>query len=595
MCGIVGLNFPPHQDFHKALQTLHHRGPDFSGIYTYENHTFGHARLAIVDLHSEANQPMVFDGIIITFNGEIYNYKELITEESLTCQTASDTEVIIRLYQKYGTDFIHLLQGMFAFSIYDIQTSSYFCARDRFGKKPFYYFSHQQQFAYASEIKALLKLLPNKPELNLNALDSYLSYQAPINAMTFFNHIHKLEAGCYLIANAQGLEIKRYYALDEKIQEPLELSKAETLSQLQSHLHTALQRRLVGDETIASFLSGGLDSSFISALYSQVSSQKIDTFSIGYGTHSHYSELPFAKKVAAHIHSNHHEIIMNKSDFIENLEQMLDVLDEPLGDSASIPTLMLSQAVHEHGIKVALSGEGSDECFLGYAPYFSILDIYNQKTMKPDKQHFLHQKNLSHQHEYQRRFNDKEPIFGSLGETFMTPHKSLLYKNDAYINNTNFSSTKPIRSDQLLSYTDYKIWVSEVLMSKLDRMSMAHSLEVRAPFLDHELVEFSLRLPANLRIGSTPKDLLKKVANNYLPQEIVHRQKKGFSSPFIEWLYEEYNTQILDTILEVNQQLDLWNNDVIISLFEAGRNQKFKQHVWSLFIFSKWFKKVYMS
>ena len=594
MCGIVGLNFTSHHPFEEVLKTLDHRGPDNSAIVKHQNHTFGHTRLAIIDLHSEANQPMLFDHIIITFNGEIYNYKELIQQESLTCQTQSDTEVIIRLYQKYQTDFLHLLQGMFAFTLYDTQKERYFCARDRFGKKPFYYYYNQKQFAYASEMKALLKLLPSQPELNLSALESYLTYQAPITNLTFFKGLHKLESGCFLTYDKSGLQHSRYYLLEQKIAKPLSLSKTQALEQLETHLQIALKRRLVSDTPVASFLSGGLDSSLISAMYSQLSGQKIDTFCIGYKEYTHYSELPFAQRVATHIGSNHHEVIMRKRDFINNLERMIETLDEPLADSACIPTLMLSEAVHQHGIKVALSGEGSDECFLGYQPYFDILDIYNQKTIATNSHHTIEGIDLSNAAHYQERFKHNAPIFGSLGETFMSRHKKLLYKNYTDINHLDIYPHNTMRPDQWLSFIDYKIWVSEVLMSKIDRMSMVHSLELRAPFLDHELIEFSLRLPPELRIANTNKALLKEVALKYLPHDIVHRQKKGFSSPFIEWLYEEYDTQILDTILDVNKELNLWNSSFIKTLFQEGRKGKFKQHIWTLFIFAKWFKKVYM-
>jgi len=604
MCGILGTNQKPLKSFKDALSLLNHRGPDHLGITEVKNNYFGHTRLAIIDLDTEANQPMVFDSITITFNGEIYNFKELQVAHNLHCITQSDTEVLIRLYQKYGTDFVHLLKGMFAFCIYDSERDRFFCARDRFGKKPFYYYYKNKQFIYASEIKAILALLKTTPPMNYKALSAYLSYLSPTGKETFYQSIFKLEAGKSFVIEKHNFHYTTYYELSDFIKPQdetlLATTQEEALTTIEDHLISSMNYRLVSDEPIASFLSGGLDSSLISALYSKISGKKIDTFSIGYDSHKHYCELTYAKQVSKHIHSNHHEIIMNKIDFLETIDVMLEHLDEPMGDSASIPTYILSKAVHKEGIKVALSGEGSDECFLGYDPYFKLLKLYELNTHlnESDKQTLLayhhNNFNLSKDWEYYNRLYNNQIIFGSTGETFTQAQKNLLYSQTTTPATLKQYQNKSLRPDQWVSYIDYKQWVSEVLMSKLDRMSMANSLELRAPFLDHDLIHYVINLPASIRQGNTNKELLKIVANKYLPQSIIHRQKKGFSSPYIEWLYEAYDKDILETILLVNRELDIWNTEFINYLFQEARNGKFKQHIWNLYIFARWYKKTYL-
>ncbi|TLP38514.1 asparagine synthase (glutamine-hydrolyzing) [Arcobacter arenosus] len=583
MCGILGTNFKS-SFFLDSLKLLNHRGPDNLGLYEYENCQFGHTRLAIIDLESEANQPMVFDDIIIIFNGEIYNYKEIIKEEKLLCITKSDTEVLIRLYQKYGENFLNKINGMFSFSIYDIKKGRYFCARDRFGKKPFYYYLKNDKFIYASEIKSILKLLDSTPNLNQKALSQYLSFLTPIEDNTFYEDIKKLPAGHFLIFDETSFKIKKYYDIDNI--KNVKRNEETVLNDIEDILINSVNQRLVSDVEVATLLSGGIDSSLTSALYSKFSKNKINTFCIGYDEHKHYSEIDYAKVVSKHINSNHHELIINRKDYIETIDKMIDYTDEPFGDSAAIPTYLLSEFIHNQGIKVALSGEGSDESFLGYDNYFTMLNYYQSKG---SKELFTFTKEW----EYNNRAFEKRHIYQTYGETFSENQKQRVlkeYKIKNHVENYMKCTYPPYK---WLTYIDFKIWIAEVLMTKLDRMSMANSLELRAPFLDYHLVEYMLSVGENLKKGNTNKYLLKQVALKYLPNEIVHRRKKGFSSPFIEWLYEEYKEDILHTILEVNKKLNIFNEDFIRFLFNESKEKRFKQHIWNLFIFAKWFKKVY--
>lgn len=581
MCGIIGTNFQT-KNFSKAVDLLKHRGPDNQDFIEYKGNQFGHTRLSIIDLNEEANQPMVFDDLIITFNGEIYNYQELIKNENLQCVTKSDTEVLIRLYQKYEKDFLDKLNGMFSFCIYDKRKESFFCARDRFGKKPFYYYYKNDTFIYSSEIKSILKLLDSQPEMNVTSLHEYLSFMTPIKDNTFYKNIQKLPAGNFIWFDSKKFEMIQYYDIDNI--STTQEDENTILQNIEALLIESVKNRLVSDVEVATLLSGGIDSSLISALYSKYSTNTINTFCIGYDEYEQYSELPYARIVSEHINSNHHELIIGKNDFLETIDKVLEHTDEPFADSAAIPTYLLSEFIKKNGIKVSLSGEGSDESFLGYDNYFKMLDYYDQKGE-------LIPFNLTKEWEYNKRAYIGEPIYQTCGEAFTERQKEKLlldYQSSNYINAYSAYSNSPT---QWLTYIDFKIWIAEVLMTKIDRMSMAHSLELRAPFLDHKLVEYMLSVDANIKQGSTNKYLLKQIAEKYLPIEIVHRRKKGFSFPFLEWLHEEYKEEILNTILKVNKKTRLFNEDFVKFIYNESKENRFKQHLWNLYIFARWFNK----
>ena len=583
MCGIVGTNSTLF-NHEEVLTSIKHRGLDNQAFIISEKLYLGHTRLSIIDLNEEANQPMFFDEIYLTFNGEIYNYKELIVTHKLSCKTSSDSEVLIRLYQKYGSDFLHYLEGMFSFCIYDKNTKKFFCARDRFGKKPFYYYMHNDTFYFASEIKAILKMLGKTPPLNQEALWQYLAFQSPQGSNTFYQGIKKLPAGFCLTFENNQLTTSKYYSIDNI--EILHTNEKKILTDVEALLHSSVDKRLVSDVEVATLLSGGLDSSFVTALYAQKSRHKVHTFSIGYEEHTRYCELKYAKDASAYLGTVHHEYTINKNDYLESLDKALEHLDEPMADSAIIPTYLLSKEIHNKGFKVCLSGEGSDEIFLGYDKYFDILKYYQQHPQQ------VEEFNFSKEWEYNRRRINNEQVYQSYGETFsllqLQKLASVPLPTVLQPYNSNYSP------EQWLSYIDFSIWIPEVLMSKIDRASMAHSLELRTPFLDHTLVEYLMGVDVTIKKGLTTKSILKKIARAYLPDAIIDRQKKGFSSPFIEWIYAGYGDEILKLMLDVNEELAIFNNDFIIFLYEEGKNGNYKQHVYSLFLFCKWYKKVYM-
>ena len=596
MCGILGTNFISNK-FDKSLALLNNRGPDFQKFINIDNKQFGHTRLAIIDLDEEANQPMIFDDILLVFNGEIYNYNELILSEELECKTKSDSEVLIRLYQKYGFDFLNKLNGMFAFCIFDMKKNLYFSARDRYGKKPFFYYFKDNKFIFSSSIKSILNLLDYKPNLNKVALSKYMQYFVSFGEDTFYQDIYKLEAASYMIYEpnkALELQKKKYYKIntykaikDEK----------QALYDIEELLIKSVELRLNSDVEVASLLSGGIDSSLISALYTKISGKKINTFSVGYDEYKNYCELDFAQITATHINSNHNPVVINQKEYINYFEQTHDMLEEPHGDSAAIPLNILTKQIHKSGIKTVLSGEGSDEIFLGYDNYTKFLKYYEfEKSLSKEQNLFLNDivgalQNNTKESEYLRRIVKKQNLYNSFGEIYTDIQRKRLFKKVP----TFKSETAKQDPVDWMSYIDLKIWLGEALLSKVDRISMGNSLEVRTPFLDFNLVNYMFSVDSNIKVGDTNKYLLKKIAPKYIPQEIINRTKKGFNSPFNEWLFKEYKDKILDVIIEVNNETNLFNHEYILHIYELAKANKFKQHLYSLFVFSLWYKKEFLS
>ncbi|MCD4758898.1 MAG: asparagine synthase (glutamine-hydrolyzing) [Arcobacteraceae bacterium] len=598
MCGIVGTNHNYNIDFKMVTSLMQNRGPDNTSIKKIDNNYFGHTRLSIIDLDNEANQPMEFDDIVIVFNGEIYNYDELKISEDLQCKTSSDTEVLIRLYQKYDIKFLNLLNGAFSFCIYDIKKERYFCARDRYGKKPFYYYLKSDEkdgkFIFSSMIKPIIKLLGYTPKLNKVALSQYLQYFTPLAPHTFYQDILKLDKSSYLVYEKGNLSIKKYYKI--KTYKAIKDEK-NALESIEKLLVNSVQQRLKSDVEVGTLLSGGIDSSLISTIYAQHTNHQINTFSVGYKTNKKYCELPYASIVAKNINSNHTSLEIGQREFIDSLEDVFENLEEPHADPASIPLWHLTKEVKKQGIKTVLSGEGSDELFLGYDNYAKFLKYYNFKdTLSSDQYSFMDDiistlQADTKESEYLRRVIKKENLYNSFGEIFTEKQRKKLLLKVA-----TFKTENPKKDPvDWMSYIDMKIWLGEALLSKVDKMSMANSVETRNPFLDFRLVDTVFSIDSKLKVGDTNKYLLKKIASKYIPQEIINRQKKGFNSPFNEWLFNEYKEKLLEDILKVNKETNLFNETYVKYLYNQASQNKLKQHFYALWHFSIWYYKNYLS
>lgn len=603
MCGIVGTNYNYNVDFKNVTTLMHNRGPDNTSIqeinnnFFQENNTyacFGHTRLSIIDLDIEANQPMVFDDILIVFNGEIYNYDELKKVEKLECITSSDTEVLIRLYQKYDVDFLNLLNGAFSFCIYDLKKDRYFCARDRYGKKPFFYYEKDGKFIFSSMIKPIITLLGYTPKLNKVALSQYLQYFTPLAPHTFYQDILKLDKSSYLLYEKGNLSIKKYYKI--KTYKSIK-DESIALENIEELLVDSVKQRLKSDVEVGTLLSGGIDSSLLSTIYSQQTNHQINTFSVGYKTNKKYCELSYASIVAKDIKSNHTALEIGQRDFVESLEEVFENLEEPHADPASIPLWHLTKEIKTQGIKTVLSGEGSDELFLGYDNYAKFLKYYNfRDTLSNEQYSFMNDivgalSANTKESEYLRRVIKKENIYNSFGEIFTQGQRKKLLKSVA-----TFKTENPKKDPvDWMSYIDMKIWLGEALLSKVDKMSMANSVETRNPFLDFRLVDTVFSIDSKLKVGDTNKYLLKKLAFKYIPQEIIYRQKKGFNSPFNEWLFAQYKDKLLEDILVVNNATQLFNVNYVNYIYKEASNNRLKQHFYALWHFSRWYYKNYLS
>jgi len=599
MCAIFGIigEFDTTKA-HQSVALLEHRGPDYCGVYEHKNVFIAHNRLSIVDLNERAVQPMIRDEIVLSFNGEIYNFQKLKKDLQVDFQTQSDTEVVLRAYQKWGLSFVDHLEGMFAISIYD--KGKLYLFRDRLGKKPLYYMRHAKFFIFASEIKAIVPFLSNK-KLNKDALHAYLSFLAPTPPHTFYKGIEKLESGHFAIYEEGKFEIKAYYDL---LPAPTKIeTEEEALEKIETLLHESIQKRLMGDVEVGSLLSGGVDSSLIAAMSTQ-KGKNLKTFSLGYEGYAKYDERVYAKEVAEHLGLENIDVELSKETFFNNLDKVMTALDEPLNDPAAVPLYSLFSRVKEEGIKVVLSGEGADELFLGYKHYAEYLDIEKIGNLKHKnwlKNHLQTNFSMHREWEWYKRIFNAEVLFRSSGEKFTDLQKNFLMKqnvNDGfsmqYLQKYRDIFEKYGQRDesQWYSYVDLKQFQAEHFLSKLDRVSMAHGIEGRTPFLDHKFVELVFSIKPSLRYqAGVSKDLLKKVAKAYLPKKIITRKKKGFSSPYMEWLLE---AGALEKILKVNQQTGLFHQKVLKEYIAGAKQGAFKQHIWGLYLFSYWYEREFL-
>ena len=598
MCGLFGIigdyDIPSARN---ALAKLSHRGRDHCGIIERSQLFFAHQRLSIQDLHQNANQPFQYKDILLSFNGEIYNYKDLKQELSLTFEfkSSSEGEVLIAAYLKWGTDFVQHLRGMFAIALLDKNTLYLF--RDRLGEKPLF-FMHDKSFIFASEIKAITPFL-HKTHMNEDALMSYLSFLAPTPPHTFFQGIKKLAAGEYLTFKNNIVTVERYFDLLD-VAPNIIISKKEAVESLEKLLDESISMRLNADVPIASLLSGGIDSAAINA-YALKHSHNLQTYTLGYEGFSKYDETDNAEITASYLGLKNKKIIISQDDFLDASNTVLDTLDEPLNDPAAVPLYLLFESIAKDGYKVVMSGEGSDELFLGYRQYFEYLDVENARSLKHKnwlKNYF--KANYSEHREwehYKRIFNDTL-LFRTSGENFTDLQKNNLMKRNIkegqslqYIQKYRdiFENSAHTDESTWYSYIDLNLYQAEHYLTKLDRVSMAHNIESRTPFLDHELASYVFSLSPQLRYeDGVTKSLLKNTLEPYLKDVILKRRKKGFANPYYEYLVSA-NKLIL--IEEVNKETGIFKEKELSQYLRASNNNNFKKHIWGLYVLSVWIKK----
>ena len=596
MCGIFGIigEYSEHSA-RAALAKLSHRGPDYCGVTQREHLFFAHQRLSIVDLDSRSHQPFRYKDILLSFNGEIYNFKELRSELAFDFKTESDSEVIIAAYLKWGVAFVSHLRGMFAIALLD--GDDLYLFRDRLGKKPLF-FLQEQSFYFASEIKALTPFL-KKREMNEDALLSYLSFLTPTPPHTFFKGIYKLAAGEYLHLRDGVYTISRYFDLLDAPTNAI-TDRAEAIERLRDTLEESISLRLESDVPMAALLSGGIDSATLN-YYAKEMYQPLQTYTLGYREFSKYDERANARESAALLGVANREVEIDEMAFMDASEEVLTLMDEPLNDPAAVPLYLLFAQIKRDGFRVVLSGEGSDELFLGYRQYFEYLDIEQAKGLAHKnwlKKYFRANFSMNREWEWYKRVFDDTLLFRTSGDKFTDLQKNALLRRNVkdneslkYLQKYRDRFEESAHSDESLwySYIDLNIFQAEHFLSKLDRVSMAHSIESRTPFLDHKLASLLFSIDPKLRYeeGIT-KALLKEIMQERLSQKILKRKKKGFANPYMEYLI---NSGKITLIQEVNRETGMFKEDKLKEYLQSASKGSFKQHIWGLYALSFWIKR----
>ena len=596
MCAIFGIIGEYNENRAKnALALLSHRGPDYCGIVQKKNLFFSHQRLSILDTHQRSHQPLKHKAILLSFNGEIYNFNELKSELDFNFTTQSDSEVIIAAYLHWGVDFVKHLRGMFAIALMDGETLYLF--RDRLGKKPLFYLEGKS-FIFASEIQALKPFL-STCRLNNDALLSYLSFLAPTPPHTFYQGIKKLAAGEYLVYKNKQVTCKRYFDLLDA--PPLHITnKDEAIFTLEKLLKESINIRLSADVPMAALLSGGIDSATIN-YFAKQNMHTLQTYTLGYKDYAKYDERKNAQESAEFLGVANKQIIINEHDFIDASEKVLDRLDEPLNDPAAVPLYLLFAQIKQDGYKVVLSGEGADELFLGYRQYFEYLDIQKAATLTHKnwlKKYFRANFSMNREWEWYKRIFDDTLLFRSSGEKFTDLQKNQLMRRNIKDNESlkylqsyreRFENSRHNDESIWYSYIDLNLFQAEHFLTKLDRVSMAHSIESRTPFLDHKLASTLFSIDPKLRYeeGIT-KSLLKRIMHNKLDTTILTRKKKGFSNPYMEYLI---SSKKINLIQEVNAQTGMFHKEKLHAYIDMAARGSFKQHIWGLYVLSYWIKK----
>ena len=593
MCGITGFltkNYNS-KDLQKMTDTLLHRGPDAEGIFFDGNSGIGlgHRRLSILDLSSNANQPYHSNcgRYVMVYNGEIYNYESIANElksaTGFSKKTNSDTEIILEAFVCWGDNFINKLNGMFALAIWDKHNNELKLFRDRIGIKPLYYYWVDNVFAFSSEIKALTQLITtSKLTINRNSIYDILNLGYTPQDFTIFNEINKVPSGSFLKVNNKEISTTQFWDLNKQIKKETIKDEFTAKKGLETKLKSAVEKRMISDVPLGTFLSGGVDSSLVTALAQKISTNPINTFSIGFKDDK-FDESRYAKKIAQELGTNHHEFILTEKEAIDQVDNLLSIYDEPFGDSSSIPTLLVSKMARKH-VSVALSGDGGDEQFLGYGMY-QWAKRMNNPVIYSLRKPIYKALNLTGNNRIKRgalvinassKKNLKAHIFSQEQGFFSAQEidKLLVSSIKGNFLEENWTLNRELDPMENQAFFDLYYYLKEDLLVKVDRASMHHSLEVRVPLLDHEVVSYSLNIDPRLKYkNGVSKYLLKEVLYDYLPKKLFVRPKKGFSIPLSKWLKEDLKYLIDQNLSKVSiESCGLVNFNIVDDLVNRFLN-----------------------
>lgn len=615
MCGIAGFIDASYNDDEASTvvdsmcRVIRHRGPDDQGIWVGNGVALGMRRLAIID-RSLGHQPMFNEdeSVLAVFNGEIYNYRELqkeLRQRGHRLRTNSDTEVIVHAYEEYGDDCVNHLQGMFSFALWDKKRRRLLAARDRFGKKPFNYYWDGQRFIFGSEIKSLLKAdIPR--EIDPIALDEYLTYRYVPTPRTIFQGVRKLPAAHTLTYENGFVDIKRYWELP--FTPTNQDDEATAIERVGGLLRDAVQMRLMSEVPLGAFLSGGIDSSVVVGLMSQQMSQPVKTFSIGFAEED-YSELPHARQVAEHFGTEHHEFVV-RPDLISVLPELVWAYDEPFADASMLPTYYVSKLAREH-VTVVLTGDGGDEIFGGYEPYrreywikrmplFARFILRYGSSVMPN--------GMRGKNRFRLLLSDPALRCVQTTTTFHNYSRSLMYSDDYYSHVrhhdplerqlSEYRAASDLDITTQMQRVDARVYLADDILVKVDKASMVNSLETRAPLLDQHLAEYVSSLPSTLRMrNGVLKYLLKKVAADLIPTDILERPKMGFGVPLEHWFRGDLNGYAFDLLTSSQaKQRGIFHSLFIQELLKEHRTTKavnYNEAIWALLCLEHWFR-IYM-
>ncbi|MDO9518777.1 MAG: asparagine synthase (glutamine-hydrolyzing) [Pseudohongiella sp.] len=609
IAGIVGVSGQPvyHGEIKAMCDAILHRGPDDDGYFVDGPAGLGMRRLSIIDVNS-GHQPAwnETNDICVVLNGEIYNYRELRLElmsKGHIFKSGSDTEVIVHLYEEMGEDCLHQLRGMFAFAIWDKTKQILLLARDRLGIKPLYYAEANGRLLFASEMKALLQLPDIKKELNWESVNYLFSFLSTPGDESILKGVHKLQPGHYLRV-CQGKPVENIQYWDVQFTPDTIRSEQDTVGILREKLQEAVRYCMVSDVPVGAFLSGGLDSSSVVAMMSREQRAPVKTFSIGFPEPA-YDETAYARQVASVMGSEHHELMLD-ADVAGQMQKLAWFLDEPFGDSSAIPTYMVSQLASGH-VKVILSGDGGDEIFAGYDKYMverkersrdaipqplrKMIGAFAEHLPEGTKgRNYLRHLALSGKH----RYLDASSLFGvsQKSSLFTADFSRQIRATDSWCRASELlANSGDSHWLSSLQYHDLKTYLPLDILTKVDRMSMANSIEVRVPLLDHKLVEFAATIPADMKIkqGRT-KHIFKEAMRGILPDELIDRRKQGFAVPLGHWFRGQLNSFVRELLLsERSLSRGIFNAsyiEKIIALHDRGRPMD--QHLWVLISFELW-------
>ena len=639
MCGISGIvDFRDSRMINYELlksmsDVIIHRGPDSDGRWLSEDLRCGLSfrRLAIIDLSDSGNQPMhSSDGRYhIVFNGEIYNHRELRKEfesDGKIYHSGTDTETILYGFEKYGADFLDKMLGMWAIAVWDDHNKEIFLARDRIGIKPLYYYYKNNLLVFASEIKSILKHPDVSIQPEPEQIPVYFNYTMSSDSNSLFKDIKKLPAGNFLkIDSGSNLRINVYWTPLKNISSYTEMKAQEIEEHTIKLLRDSVKARMMSDVPFGVFLSGGIDSSLNVALMAELMDRRIDTFTVGFKELKKYNELEYADKIAKLFDTNHHEILIDDNDALPILDKLAWHEDEPNGDPVCIPLYFLSKLTKESGTTVIQVGEGSDEQFIGYDWMKREYDFRNSywkmfgRFPKPLKKgisgaasSLLKSAGRFDVGEYFRRAGADEELYWS-GVSKISPlmQQSLLGDNlSKYIGNSwKFAeymhrlvdNDKPDADYlQRMIYLELHHRLAELLLMRVDKITMAHSLEARVPFLDHRIVEFTMSIPPNIRMPESglTKSVLKKAVEGILPKDIIYRKKQGFAAPVKEWFRTKWYDYSYNTVMQSEYvKSGMFNGMFVKRMFELHRDGKrdYKNELFLLLMFSIWYNKFFGS